>query len=207
MTDPTDPTDPIVPLAGEPDRGPLMAERVCREARAYGLDDEGVDLVRRAHDLAMAMRADLVPDDHHPMYLHPGRTVLVSLRDGEVRDPEALAAAALVDTRMHRGEATSDEVGRRLGERVRDFREAIPRPSDARVVEELVSATDSVRRVALSEQLDQLRHIRLWAEAPRALEVLDEAGRIYVPIADRTAEDLARRFRWLCARLERRSRT
>lgn len=184
-----------------------MAERVAREARACGLPDDGVELIRHAHDLAMRARATLLLDGHHPMYLHPGRTVLVSMRDGGLRDPVALAAAALLDTRLTGGEATPREIATQIGDAIRRFVESVPRPASSRLVEELVSSPESVVRVALSEQLDQLRHARLWAEPSVAREVLDESRRIYLPVAERVTEDLARRFRWLCARLERRSGT
>ncbi len=197
----------IITVLGEPDRGPQMAERVAREARRCGVPEDGVELIQRAHEVAMGTRATLVPDDHHPMYLHPGRTVLVSMRDGGLRDPVALAASALLDTRMPGGDAPRAQVAADVGEVVSAFLESVPRPGSSRLVEDLVSAPEPVVRVALAEQLDQLRHARLWAGHSTAQEVLDESRRLYLPVAERLGGDFGRRFRWLCSRLERRSGT
>lgn len=197
----------VITVLGEPDRGPQMGARVAGEARRCGVPEDGLALIQRAHDLAMGNRDTLVPDDHHPMYLHPGRTILVSIRDGGLRDPVALAASALLDTRMPGGEAPRPQVAADVGEVVCAFLESVPRPDSSRLVEELVTAPDPVVRVALAEQLDQLRHARLWADASTAQEVLDESRRIYLPVAERLGGDFGRRFRWLCSRLERRSGT
>lgn len=203
----TDARSQVVTLTGEPDRGPQMAERVVREALAYGIHEAGVELIQRAHGLAMETRAEFVPDDHHPMHLHPGRTVLVTMRDGGLREPVALAAAALLDTRMAGGEPTREHITERCGSEVSAFVDSVPRPGASTLLEDLVAASDAVVRVALSEQLDQLRHARLWAEPERAQEVLGESRQIYLPVAERMAGDFGRRFRWLCSRLERRSST
>jgi hypothetical protein len=75
-----------------------MAASIVRVIREHGLAPEGIDLVSRAHALAMQSRIELLDDDHHPSYLHPGRSVLVLLRDVGQLPAEILATAAVHDT-------------------------------------------------------------------------------------------------------------
>ena len=80
------------------DRGSAMAASVLRTARTFGMPREDLPLLSRAHALAMEPRVAALADDHHPLYLHPGRTVLVLLRDAEVRDVVLLATAAVTES-------------------------------------------------------------------------------------------------------------
>ena len=58
-----------------------MAASVAQAARAQGLTPESIDLVSRAYALAMNPRVAALENEHHPAYLHPGRSVLVLLLD------------------------------------------------------------------------------------------------------------------------------
>lgn len=72
-----------------------------------------------------------------------------------------------------------------------------PRTDPDTLLERLVTAPESARLVALAERLDHARHLHLgdraaWAGLHR------ETCEIYLPVAERTHDVLARRLRWWC---------
>ncbi len=117
-------------------------------------------LLSAAHALAMEPRSRPGDDDHHPLFLHPGRTVLILLRD-------AARHRLRGDGRCcgHRAEDApfrldSGVVREHLGDDVADLVEAVPLPGleEAGLAEALVTSDEAVRLVALAERLDHARH-------------------------------------------------
>ena len=178
----------------EPERAQLMASSVVRAALALGLDDEGVALVATAHALAMEPRVAALEDDHHPAYLHPGRGILLLLRDVGPLPAETLAAAAVHETVDEALRVPHERVRGRLGDSIADLVASLPGPGDQALLERLVTLDEQARLAALAERLDQLRHAHMrpdleWHAA------WEEAAAVWLPVAERTHTRLADRFR------------
>lgn len=192
-----------------------MRLRVRRTMRTVGIQDD--DLVLDALDRAMAPRLERLNDDHDPRFLHPGRTVLVAMEDGGLRDPGDLAVAAVLESfspelrgspGAPRGGVDPAPSGSRDGasspaERpegpldwVFDEGRGLGSWTDPDRAERILSVREELQVVALAEWLDQLRHLRHWADH----EVQELAGRVtrnlYLPLAQRVSEALARRLDW-----------
>jgi (p)ppGpp synthase/HD superfamily hydrolase len=175
-------------------RADLMAASVARAARAAGLDDAGFELLARAHALAMRPRIAALEDDHHPAYLHPGRAVLLLLRDVGPLPASTLAAAAVHETVDDDLRASEEAVRDELGDEVADLVASLPASGDEGLAERLVTLDEQARLAALAERLDQLRHAHLrpdleWRAA------WEEAQAVWLPVAERTHPRLADRFR------------
>jgi hypothetical protein len=173
-----------------------MGGSVARAARALGLATGDVDLVARAHSLAMAPRIRALPDDHHPAYLHPGRTVLILLRDVGVVPADVLAAAAVHETGDLELRVGPDAVREALGADVADLVDSLPLPGDERLLERLVTLGEGARLAALAERLDQVRHLHLRPDLePRWRAEHEEVGAVWTAVAERTHPRLTDRFR------------
>jgi hypothetical protein len=146
-------------------------------------------------------------DDHDPRFLHPGRTAVILMDDVGVTDPRALATAILTETEcpgLAAGPPTDPEevdalalVGREAS--------SIPRMADEEsLAEDLLTATAPLPLIALAEYLDQLRHLRLWADEDRIRARGETAARVLVPVATRVNAVLARRLDWWVRRVARR---
>jgi (p)ppGpp synthase/HD superfamily hydrolase len=182
-----------------------MAASVARAATSLGVTPAGIVRLDRAHALAMEVRAERMADEHHPLYLHPGRTVLVLLRDVGVTDPVVLCAAALVESEDDSVRPSAQRIRREVGDDVGDLAASVPLPGSHTLVEDLVTGSERVRLVALAERLDHVRHAHLVdapAEWRRAVHAQAEAA--YLPVAERTHARLADRYRHWCAAFARR---
>ena len=173
-------------------RDGAMEGRVCRTLAELGLAPDEVALVRGAHRLAMEPRRARL-GEHDPDFLHPGRTVLVLALDAGVRDPLALAAAALVESEWPELCVPLERIGAELGEPLARWVASVPLSGEG-AVEALVTAPTEVCLVALAERLDHCRHAKFWSERGAQERILEEAERVYAPLAERTDEVLARRF-------------
>jgi (p)ppGpp synthase/HD superfamily hydrolase len=176
-------------------RGTAMAASLARTAQTFGVDGSGVALLSRAYALAMAPRIEHLDDDHHPLYLHPGRTALILLRDAGVSEAEVLAAACVTESEDEIFALDEGEIRSALGDGVAGLVAALPHPRSPTWTEDLVSAPVHIRLVVLAERLDHLRHAHLRAagkEWERAVHV--EVGAVHLPVAERTNATLARRY-------------
>lgn len=176
-----------------------MAASVARTARSFGVPVASLPLIDRAHALAMAPRMAALADDHHPLYLHPGRTMLILLRDAQVTDPVVLAAAATTESEDEAFRISAEEVRAALGGEVAELVGRVPMPDSERLAEDLVTGDEKLRLVALAERLDHVRHAHLrdtddaWRRAAHA-----QARDVYLPIAQRTHPRLAQRYLHWC---------
>jgi hypothetical protein len=183
-------------------RGAAMIRRVVFTARTTGVADEGLTLLEWACRTALELREAALDDDHDPHYLHPARSALILLQDTGELNPVLLAAAVLTESQRP-DLALADAMLRescpiafraRLGP-VLALRGAIPAADDPARLEELVAADEAVRRVALAERLDHVRHVHMWPAGGDVRAMLAEVEALWEPLAIRTHERLARRFR------------
>jgi hypothetical protein len=174
-------------------RDRAMEGRVARTLEDVGISPEGVALVVGAHRHAMYARLQHLPDPHHPEFLHPGRTVLILVLDTALRDPVALAAAALVESERPALRADVALVRDVLGDPVARFVADVPLDEEG-LAEALVTAPHEVRMVALAERLDHCRHAKFWTERAARVRIHEQAEAVLGPIAERTDPALARRF-------------
>jgi len=190
---------------GDENRGAAMAASVVRAARSLGMSLEGIRTLSRAHAVAMEPRAAALRDDRHPVFLHPGRSVLILLRDVGCLDPVLLAAAALVESEDRELAVAPADIRGALGGDVAALAAAVPTPGDEGLAYDLVIADEGVKLVALAERLDHLRHAHL-REAGRSWRVAAhrEAVAVYLPIARRTHPRLAQRYEHWCRTFARR---
>jgi len=186
------------------DRGAAMAASLVRTARSHGIDADGVDLMSRAHALAMVPRVAALEDDHHPLYLHPGRTMLVLLRDAGVTDATVLAASALVESEDEAFRVDEEAMSSSVDAAVLRIVRAVPASGSEGLAESLVTADKAVRLVAVAERLDHLRHAHLRDETDQWPRIHAEALAVYLPIAERTDARLAGRYRHWSRTFERR---
>lgn len=172
-----------------------MVRRVAMETRAL-VGDDAAAAVSRAVGAALAPRDAAIDHDHDSRILHPGRTVLILLSDTTCRDPDALAAAAFVESvdaefiipdDVVRGSAPAGSVA---------LLEDLPRAPADRLLEELVVADERATLILLAERLDHARHLHLREDLDwRAFH--DEVVDVWLPVAHRAAAGLARRLdRW-----------
>jgi (p)ppGpp synthase/HD superfamily hydrolase len=175
-----------------------MLDRLDRTALMHGVDDAGRSLIEQGFRVAMVARLEVISDDHHPDYLHPGRTAAILLDDVGLNEPVALAAACLLDTQRPELEPTNPYVLDRVGQEVLDLRESVPRPGSERLLEDLLGSGPQVVLVALAERLDHLRHAHLRGDLEAARVAHAEGSAVYLALAERTHPLLARRYTHCC---------
>jgi (p)ppGpp synthase/HD superfamily hydrolase len=183
-------------------RSEAMAARVLAAALEAGVPRAELPLLERAHRLAMAARSELL-DEHAPDLLHPGRTALILLLDTEESTPGVLAAGMLVESERLDLAVPFDAIAKELGKEVAARVEAVPPRGAEDQVERLVTAEESVQRIALAERLDQLRHAHLWPDVERRRAAHEQALDLYSPLAQRVHPKLARRYAWWCTTFAR----
>lgn len=196
----------------ESPRARRMGERVADALVRVGFAPDDVSRVGRAYDEAIRPREtgqSALSSDRHPAFLHPGRTVLILIDDVGERNPRVLAAAALSESRDRALRVPEDRVmgwdveAARLRSQIPetpwtlDGGEAEDREdADGALLEALVSCSEEVRRIALAEGLDQIRHAHLWEEPRDRARAVDLTRRVFAPMAERVDPTLARRYRW-----------
>ena len=82
-----------------------------------------------------------------------------------------------------------------LGEAVAALVESLPLPGDDRLAERLITLDEGPRLAALAERLDHLRHAHMREDRTWWRAVHEEAGAVWVPVAERTHPRLATRYR------------
>ena len=134
-------------------------------------------------------------DDHHPAFLHPGRSALILLHDIADLPEEAITLAVLHESEDEDlrppGGCIEGVVGPEISAAVAD----IPLPGDEDLTERLVLLPRPVALAALAERLDQLRHLHLRADLQERWRFAHEEVELaWLPVAERTDPRLTRRF-------------
>lgn len=184
-----------------PGRAGAMVRSVLAAARGEGARGRAPGVVlRHALELALEPRIATLPDDHHPAYLHPGRVGLILLRDEGRAEPDLLASAVLLESRDAALRVPLTRIEAELGPEIAGAVARVPRPGSEDLAERLVVLGRDAATAALAERLDHLRHEHLRTPVTPWPELLDETRRIWLPVAEREAPNLARRYRhWLRA--------
>jgi len=179
------------------ERADFMAASVAKAATGAGLGAHDVELLGRAHALAMVPRIAALDDDHHPAYLHPGRGALILLRDVGPVPVETLCAAAVHETEDAWLRVDLSDVRAALGDPIADMVASLPMPGDEALLERLVTLDEEALLAALAERLDQVRHahVRKDHDLEWRRRIHEEAGSVWGPVAERTHPRLADRFR------------
>jgi len=171
-----------------------MTRSVVSATTAAGYPPEDVSRLSRAIGTAMGPRIERLGDDHHPAYLHPGRSVLVLVRDVGGVSCETLVVAALLESEDAELRASMDEVAR-FGQQTLDDVSALPLPGDERLMERLVGLPHGLALAAFAERLDHLRHLHLREDLrPYWVERHREVVEAWLPFAERADPRLATRF-------------
>lgn len=177
------------------ERHELMAASVASAATGCGLGSEQVDLLGRSLALAMEPRLASIDDDHHPAYLHPGRTALVLLQDVGDVPLDALCAAAVHESEDADLRVDVESVRTTLGAPVAEIVRSLPLPGDGRLLERLVTLDEGPLLAVLAERLDQLRHAHLREDLEWWRAIHEEGEAVWLPVAERTHPRLADRYR------------
>jgi len=175
-----------------------MDASVAAAAARKGLAPTEVTRLSAALLVAMKPREARIEDDHDPAFLHPGRVALILLHDTTTTDPSTLTVAVLLESRDSELRAPEDEVRAALGQDIADGRGSVPAPGDTDLAERLVTLDPALVTAALAERLDHLRHEHLRAPVVPWDDLWREVSEVWLPVAERTSEPLARRYRhWL----------
>ena len=187
-------------------RSRRMEEKLLAAAGEAGLEPPDLELLGRAHKLAMEPRERGLPSDHDPAFLHPARTVLILLGDMEERGVGVLVVGALAESRspeLRVPPERAEALLREAGPEAWGWWRALPEPGwrdaeaeTADLIELLLSVSEPVRRVALAEALDHLRHAHRWEDPADRARAARLARRVFGPLAARVHPTLERRLSW-----------
>jgi hypothetical protein len=180
------------------DRAAAMRLRVLDRVKLEPWNRSDIDNLDSALSAALAHRDALLGDDHDIDLLHPARVVLILLDDARINDPATLAGAALIESER-----------RDLATPLADRHTRVPTPLDRpldELAEALLDLPAASLAAAIAERLDHARHLHL-RPIPLWRDRLALEESVYLPIAARASDALARRYqRWHSAfirRLER----
>jgi hypothetical protein len=181
-----------------------MRASVASAGARAGLSEQETGRLEAAFRLAMTPREAHLADDHHPAFLHPGRVILVLLRDAGVTDLRTLEVGAVLESRDPLLRVDADVIATELGIDVADASSAVPAPGAEGLAERLVTLEPPVVTAALAERLDHLRHEHLREPVTPWRALADEVALVWLPVAERSSEPLARRYRHWLRTFERR---
>jgi len=177
------------------DRSGAMASSLAVALRRVGHPEMEVETVVGAYELAMEPRIAQLDDDHHPAYLHPGRSALILLQDVGTVPVIALTVAVLHESTDAWLRLPAHRVRQHVGDGAADVLERIPRPGDEGLVERLVTLGPGEGLAVLAERLDQIRHLHVRADLEDSWgEAYGEVMSAWLPFAQRTHPRLATRY-------------
>lgn len=182
-----------------------MARRISASAGRAGITPASVARIGEAFLEMIHARGVNVTDEHHPDFLHTGRTAVILLEDVLISDVGAIGAAVLYDSLRPEHHEAALRLAARFGVTVEAvLHELLVDPEDdGELIEALVTASDAARLVAVAERLDHARHLHLrdasaWAAFHR------QFNDVFLPLAHRTHPQLAYRCdRWAHAFAQR----
>lgn len=183
-----------------------MAASVAARCERHGFPAHEVATVQHALRLAMEPREAALDDDHHPAFLHPGRVALILLGDVETAPPFSVTVGILLESRDPPLRAASARVIEALGGEVADARTSVPAPGAPDLAERLVTLSADVALAALAERLDHLRHEHLREPVTPWTMLIEEVSEVWLPVAERLSEPLARRYHHWLRTFRRRAR-
>lgn len=172
-----------------------MHASVLEAVRRSGVDPEGIEGLSRVHTLAMGPRLESIEDDHHPTFLHPGRSSLILLQDVGPTDTSVLAIAMLHESEDRALRVPDHEVVESMGQGTADLLRSLPRPGVEDLVERLIGLGPGSSLAVLAERLDHLRHLHLREDLmDRWAETHAEVSGAWLPFAARINRQLAVRY-------------
>jgi hypothetical protein len=182
-----------------------MATRLERALEGHGVTRSNREAILQAHGEAGVFReAFLPPDEDHPDWLHPGRTLLVLLDDGGIRDRDLLVLAAGVDQR----EPQHIPAGTRRSLEAAGFplfAEGFGGESDpdeeAGWLEAAILLDPGSLTLLVAEGLDLVRHLHLLPPSASRARAAHRGVNLLAPLAYRIGGTLERRFRWWTRRV------
>ena len=134
-------------------------------------------------------------DDHHPAFLHPGRSALILLHDVEELPEEAIVLAVLHESEDEGLRPPSDCSDVSGGAQVAEALADLPLPGSEDLTERLVLLPRAAVLAVLAERLDHLRHLHMRDDLrARWQPAHGEVERAWLPVAERTDPRLTRRF-------------
>ena len=176
-------------------RAAQMARSLAGALRSQGADEAEEAALARAFGVAMAPRSERLEDDHHPAYLHPGRSPLVLLHDVGSVDVSVLVVATLHESVDDHVRLPDVEMERAAGPSAAEAVASLPRPGDERLVERLLGLGPGLSLAVLAEWLDHLRHLHLREDlVDRWAESHEEVVEAWLPFARRIHPRLAVRY-------------
>lgn len=172
-----------------------MARSLRAALRARAVTSQEQEAVIRAFALAMQIRIATLDDDHHPAWLHPGRSALIVLHDVQHVDPIVLIIAALHESVDVALQPPPEDIQEIVGASTWQTLQSIPMPGSERLVERLLHLGPGLALAALAERLDHLRHLHMrkdltdhWADTHV------EVSEAWLPFAARVDPTLATRY-------------
>jgi hypothetical protein len=172
-----------------------MARSVGVALRGRSVEADSASEVLRAVELAMEPRRTALEDDHHPAFLHPGRSVLVLLHDVEALETDALALAALHESEDPELRVSPERVRAELGARRAEAAATLPLPGADTLAETLVVLPRGAGLAVLAERLDHLRHLHMRPERAGSWQAtFEEVEAVWRPFAARVDDRLAVRY-------------
>lgn len=180
---------------GLDDRSGAMASSLAAALRRVGHSEVAVDSVVRAYALAMEPRLAKLDDDHHPAYLHPGRSALILLQDVGSVDVAVLTVAVLHESADAWLRLPEQRVRQEMGDVTVNVLATIPGPGDEALVERLVTLGAGVGLAVLAERLDHIRHLHMRNDLAESwVDAYEEVLGAWLPFAQRTHPRLATRY-------------
>jgi GTP pyrophosphokinase len=153
------------------------------------LDQEEIDQVRRAYDVAEAAHRGQLRDEGTPYIVHPVR-VAVSLADElEIYSPELVCAALLHDV-IEDSPTTREEITAMFGEHVGQLVWLLTKFEDVSLPDYLAAIEEAAETgaplVKLCDRLDNLRFLVHSPRADKKQRYIRTTEAYYLPMAART---------------------
>ncbi len=175
-----------------------MAASVAATAKRKGFRPSEISRVTQALSLAMEPRIVALDDDHHPAFLHPGRSALVALADEPAAKPDTVVLATLLESRDAHLRVSAGRVSEVIGAPLTGSLNSVPLPGSEDLVERLITLARPVSLAAAVERLDHLRHEHLREPTIPWRELVREVEGAWLPFVQRISPELARRYaHWL----------
>lgn len=181
------------------ERAEHIASSVATALAGRHVEEDDRKRVTKALEVAMRLRVERLTDDHHPAYLHPGRSVLILLHDVQELEAGALTLTAIHESCDPELRVPVERVAEEVGPDVAAARSAIPQPGSDDLAERLVLLDREAALAALAERLDQLRHLHLRSDLTASWQATHaEVDAVWLPFAGRIDPRLTTRYaHWL----------